>query len=100
MQLDDDVSLIISQGGSVGGNQAHLAPEVLNAVKPLILPTTRQVVVSYAKQIVFETGVMLCELAVLKHAIPGYPSGRTGPPPASKIEYDDSVICPWLSGGE
>jgi serine/threonine protein kinase len=98
-QTDGDWKVVINQGQSAGGNQAHMAPEVLNALRPLANPRTRSVIVDYSKQAVFETGVMLCELAVLKHAVPGYPAFVSSPPPVSLVAYDHSAICPWLSGG-
>jgi hypothetical protein len=91
--------LDIYRRDSPGGNQAHLAPEVLNALRPLTRHAVEYVSVDYSKQAVFETGAMLCELAVLRHAIPDYPVFVTGPPPMCQVQYDNSAICPWLSGG-
>jgi hypothetical protein len=99
LQIDGELTLVIARGEAVGGNPAHMAPEVLNALKALLQPRTASVIVDYTKQAVFETGVLLCELAVLKHAIPEYPTSVTVLP-SNKIEYDDASICPWLNTGE
>ena len=77
---------------SIGGNVAHMAPEVYNAVQ-----SPRGIItVNYSGQPVFEAGVLLWELATLTHPIPGYPMAAscvTGRPPNTRVSYSATLAC-------
>ena len=68
-----DGSYIAHAGTSIGGNAAHLAPEVMSASARIALGGGAPVVVQYAGQPVFAAGVLLWEMSTREHPIAGYP---------------------------
>ena len=80
---------------SPGGNRTHLAPEVQDAMRVFQSGTCHSTPVDFSGQAAFEAGVLLFELAVLTHPIPGYPSGTiiTADSGEKQLKYDDEVVC-------
>lgn len=74
---------------SLGGNQAHASPEVINTFKAFINQTTASVEVDYSGQAAFETAVLLYEFATGKHPLGAYPLSMTVMKESgSRVEYD------------
>lgn len=63
------------QGMSIGGNRAHLAPEVLSAHYQCRASDRGAGVIDYSKQPSFAVGVLLYEIATGEHPLPDYPLG-------------------------
>lgn len=63
---------MVCQGDAVVGNQAHVAPEVLNSLVNLSRGAD-SVTIDFSGQPVFEAGVLLCEIATCLHPLEGYP---------------------------
>ena len=75
VRVRSDGSVQLRQGQSVGGNTAHLAPEVNDAASRIAHESHETAVhVPYGRQSVFALGVLMTELATGEHPIPGYPS--------------------------
>lgn len=79
------------QGLAPGGNQLHLAPEVLNDFNAAIR-RGRGGVISYARQGVWAVGAMVYEMAVRTPPFPDYPNDCRGPGPDHRIVYEDSDL--------
>ena len=87
--LDDQLFAVFVRGVCAGGNMAHLAPEILNANTRVQQPGTHERV-SYAKQPVFEAGVLLFELITGHHPLGNYPNAQRDPV-TSLITYNNGV---------
>ena len=75
VEVCSDGSVHLRQGQSVGGNTAHLAPEVHDAASRIAHAAHDTAVhVPYGRQPVFALGVLMTELATGEHPIPAYPS--------------------------
>jgi serine/threonine protein kinase len=76
--LDKAMQLHAVRGTSLDGNRSHRAPEVLAAEAVLlgVVDPAQQVTVPLAGQPAFELGLLLFELAVGEHPLPGYVFGR------------------------
>lgn len=87
-----DMEMPYRQGLAPGGNQLHLAPEVLNSFNAAIRGG-RGGNISYARQEVWAVGVMVYEMAVRTPPFPDYPNDcRSGP--QHSITYDDAKLPP------
>ena len=61
----------LSPGAEIGGNIAHIAPEIRLAWNTYQRgPAVGEIDVDYSGQASFEAGVVLCEIATGKHPMP------------------------------
>ena len=74
---DSSFVLEYSRGVHVGGNRAHLAPEVLTSGHCCRHEPSRHKTIDYSKQASFAAGVLVCEIATGEHPLPDYPLGFT-----------------------
>ena len=72
---DDSFTLPYTRGVQIGGNKAHLAPEVLTAAHKCRLNPTSPGRIDYYKQASFAAGILVCEIATGDHPLPDYPLG-------------------------
>ena len=72
---DDTFTQPYSRGVQVGGNRAHLAPEVLSAAHKCRSNPSKPGVIDYSKQGSFAAGILVCEVATGDHPLPDYPLG-------------------------
>lgn len=70
---DEGFGLRWHHGMSVGGNKAHLAPEVCSSHYRCRTNHKGSKVIGYSKQPSFAVGVLLYEMAVGEHPLPDYP---------------------------
>ena len=89
---NESMEMPYRQGLAPGGNQLHLAPEVLNSFNAAIRGG-RGGNISYSRQEVWAVGVMVYEMAVRTPPFPDYPNDcRSGPD--HSIVYDDAKLPP------
>ena len=74
---------------SVGGNRAHLSPEVLNAYHTCRQEGRQSMNINYSKQSAFAAGVVIFEMAHGDHPLEEYPLGHTR---EGKISYEEKEI--------
>ena len=74
---DSSFVLQYSRGAQVGGNKAHLAPEIISSVHRCRHDPSRHKTIDYSKQASFAVGVLVCEIATGEHPLLDYPLGYT-----------------------
>ena len=74
---DSSFVLEYSRGVQVGGNRAHLAPEVLSSAHCCRHEPSRHKTINYSKQASFAVGILVCEITTGEHPLPDYPLGFT-----------------------
>ena len=74
---DNSFKLPYTRGVQMGGNRAHLAPEVLSAGHLCRYEPSRYNSIDYSKQASFAVGILICEIASAEHPLPDYPLGFT-----------------------
>ena len=72
---DSTFVLRYARGMQIGGNRAHLAPEVLTSAHFCRHQPAKWSSIDYSKQASFAAGVLVCELATGAHPLPDYPLG-------------------------
>lgn len=82
------------QGVSVGGNHAHLAPEVLSSYHRCRMDRTARSKISYDKQPSFSLGVIITEMATGEHPLSDYPLAYTN---SGIVSYTSEDIIPLPS---
>lgn len=72
-----DTSFVLpyTRGVHVGGNRAHLAPEVLSSYHKCRHNPSKYKNIDYSKQASFAVGILTCEIAIGDHPLPDYPLG-------------------------
>ncbi|CAI8050751.1 Serine/threonine-protein kinase PINK1, mitochondrial [Geodia barretti] len=88
---DSSFVLEYSRGVHVGGNRAHLAPEVLTSAHRCRHEPSRHKTIDYSKQASFAVGVLVCEIATGDHPLPDYPLGFTS---SGAVQYTARDIVP------
>lgn len=88
----------VSPTWTLWGNQAHLAPEVLNDFssgkrKSQNDPSAVEVVLDYTKQSVFELGTLDFEIVLGDTPVHGYPNDSTDPV-TQQVKYSPHDIAP------
>lgn len=91
---DSSMTLDYTPGMAVGGNQMHLAPEVLNAFAECSRRAGGGGTISYAAQGVWAVGVVAYEMAMGHGPWPDYPADCGG---SGSIAYDTADV-PTLGG--
>ena len=67
--------LAYTHGVPVGGNRAHLAPEVLSTSHKCRHEPSNYSSIDYSKQASFAAGILICEIATGAHPLQDYPLG-------------------------
>ena len=76
MQFQDATFVLpYTRGVQVGGNRAHLAPEVLSSAHKCRHEPSKPGSINYSKQASFAAGILVCEVAIGEHPLPDYPLG-------------------------
>jgi len=86
-ELVDDNG-IIANPEVMGGNTAHLAPEIQNSWKIKRTPPN----MNYSKQPSWELGVICHEIATLEHPFSTYPQNYEAPPSLKVPPFDSSLL--------
>ena len=93
---DEGCCMRWQHGMSVGGNRAHLAPEVCSSHYRCRTNPKENKVIDYSKQPSFAVGVLLYEMAVGEHPLPDYPlawSRDAGQVTFSKADISSLPAC-------
>ena len=87
---DSKFELQWMHGLSVGGNRAHLSPEVLTGYHRCRTTPGPQKKISYKKQAAFAAGVLIHEIITGEHPLEDYPLSQMLD---GKVSYSTSAMC-------
>jgi len=93
--VNENFTINLSFDDRPGGNQSHIAPEILNSFKHQIEePHKKEIVIDYSKQPSFEFGVICFEILCSIHPFLEYPGGYSYPYEIEDPQFIDFVNEP------